>query len=171
MEIRIEQRHIDQGLQGSVNGCAIARAIREQFGASEVFVSIGGAAIDGQTYRVAPEFTQFVRDFDHDKGSVQPTTVTLSPYFPDSRRMPDLMPLKSVSTGTISLNNVKSLYQTMYEEVKSKKADWVYYDESSMEAKDEVEFKHISKYLKPYEFYQDVKMPPVSPLDLGSWTA
>lgn len=99
MDIQITQRHIDQGRQHSYQDCAVAQAFREK-GHHNVLVGIQErspwgighrrlAKVDGQTFVLDEKATEFVNNFDRDKRLVAPTTLTLSPYFPERAGLED----------------------------------------------------------------------------------
>lgn len=85
-EIDIEQRHIDEGSQGSSSDCAIARAIKERTG-ERVHVNSMSAFVDHQRFDIGEKGRHFIEQFDKSKSLVSPTQLTLSPYFPTANSM------------------------------------------------------------------------------------
>ncbi len=102
MDIQVSQRHIDQGKQHSYDDCAVARALREK-GHRQVLVGLhdhyspwGGngrrlAKVDGELFVLSDQATEFVNRFDKAKELVAPTTLTLSPYFPNQSAVYEMM--------------------------------------------------------------------------------
>ena len=98
MEVKVEQRHIDEGIRQRADGCAIARAIQEQYGAvavvkqDRVYLLEGHAvpppgekyfdANKAGVYLLPGEAQQFVSKFDTDKSLVSPFTFLLKERVP-----------------------------------------------------------------------------------------
>lgn len=82
MHIQVTQRNIDEGTQQSRIDCAVARSIKDKIGgAVPVNVYQQGAFVGHQRFEVGEKGRRFIELFDTDKKLVEPTDLTLSPYF------------------------------------------------------------------------------------------
>lgn len=85
MTIDVTQKNIDEGAVFTGTNCAIARALKDTFGASEVFVGYDRGTpglivqINDASYVLDGAGVQFVLSFDAGK-KVTPTRLTLTPY-------------------------------------------------------------------------------------------
>lgn len=73
MHIQVTQKDIDNGKQVDSHGCAIAVAIKRQYGSTNVQVSGFCIQVDGCVYGATDGLAKFVTDFDTDKTLVFPT--------------------------------------------------------------------------------------------------
>lgn len=96
MQVHITQKDIDEGSQGSATDCAIARALRREGIRASVAVvpspygyGMVSMAVDqmGRKFELGEAGKMFIEQFDHDKKSVAPVTLTLSPFFPNSHSL------------------------------------------------------------------------------------
>lgn len=80
MKIRIEQKHIDSGKPSFAHSCALALAIKEQTGLQiscyELVHLTNADGSQGQTVcKLADLACDWIKRFDSDKSSVQPTVI------------------------------------------------------------------------------------------------
>lgn len=80
MQIEITQQDIDRGEQHNTRGCAIARALMNAFGTSDVYVHPRhGIKVGPFNFAATKEIFDFILAFDQHRSNVRPTALTLSP--------------------------------------------------------------------------------------------
>ena len=80
MQIEITQQDIDRGEQHNTRGCAIARALMNAFGTSDVYVHPRhGIKVGPFNFAATKEIFEFIMAFDQHRSNVRPTALTLSP--------------------------------------------------------------------------------------------
>lgn len=78
--VDVKQKHINKGVQGNQNTCAIAVALEEMFDADEVCVSddeitvekSNGFSFKFEWNKISAAVKKFIEKFDQDKKSVKP---------------------------------------------------------------------------------------------------
>lgn len=85
LEIKVQQKHINRGTQNDAHTCAIAEALKDQFGAEDVEVSgdeikmskSNGFSFDLSWTKIPQLVKNFISKFDNDKKSVKPFSFKL----------------------------------------------------------------------------------------------
>lgn len=71
MKVKVEQKHIDEGIPGRDESCAIACAINDM-GYPSVIVEMPMVYIGEIAFRLPREANEWARRFDADQSSVKP---------------------------------------------------------------------------------------------------
>ncbi len=93
MKIQITQQHIDKGIPGCKENCAIALAYKEQFPEKKISIHNGRIIIDGVEFGFGGIIQQFIRDFDEGK-SISPFHVDHEPDHYDYYSTPQGLPTR-----------------------------------------------------------------------------